>query len=55
VTALAGWGQTRYQGLCETDRNGVVLAPASCRLLADLILARPAILPAKPYALTARR
>ena len=36
-------------------RNGVVLAPASCRLLADLVLSRPAILPAEPYALTARR
>jgi glycine oxidase len=36
-------------------RNGVVLGPASCRLVADLILARPPILNPEPYTLTARR
>ncbi|MFC1683909.1 glycine oxidase ThiO [Pseudomonadota bacterium] len=36
-------------------RNGVVLAPASCRLLADLLLQREPILPPTPYALTADR
>lgn len=36
-------------------RNGVVLAPASCRLLADLLLDRPPILHPEPYALAAAR
>jgi len=36
-------------------RNGLVLAPASARLLADLVLARPPIVPPEPYALTAAR
>ncbi|MCG8487004.1 MAG: glycine oxidase ThiO [Chromatiales bacterium] len=36
-------------------RNGVVLGPASCRLLADIILERSPILPAQPYSLTAKR
>ncbi len=36
-------------------RNGVVLGPASCRLLADIILERPPILPAQPYSLDAKR
>jgi glycine oxidase len=31
-------------------RNGVVLAPASARLLADLVLGRPPIVPPAPYA-----
>ncbi|PIE20459.1 MAG: glycine oxidase ThiO [Neptuniibacter caesariensis] len=33
-------------------RNGLVLAPASTRLLADIMLGREPIIPAKPYALT---
>ncbi len=36
-------------------RNGVVLAPASCRLLADILLERTPILDPAPYALTADR
>ena len=36
-------------------RNGLVLAPASTRLLADLALGRDPILPPQPYALTAPR
>ncbi len=36
-------------------RNGVVLAPASARLLADLILQRPPILDPAPYAIEASR
>ncbi len=36
-------------------RNGVVLAPASCRLMADLVLERDPILPAEPYSLSATR
>ena len=36
-------------------RNGVVLAPASARLLADILLEREPILPAFPYALDAPR
>ncbi|MCU7918665.1 MAG: glycine oxidase ThiO [Candidatus Thiodiazotropha sp. (ex Epidulcina cf. delphinae)] len=36
-------------------RNGVVLGPASSRLLADIILERPPILSPSPYALSAIR
>ena len=36
-------------------RNGVVLGPASARLMADIILQRPPIVAAAPYALTAGR
>jgi glycine oxidase len=36
-------------------RNGIVLGPASARLLADLLLERPAIVPPEPYSLTAAR
>lgn len=36
-------------------RNGVVLGPASCRLMADIILERDPIVPAAPYSLTAAR
>ncbi len=36
-------------------RNGVVLGPASCRLMADLVLEREPILPAEPYQLSAKR
>ena len=36
-------------------RNGVVLGPASARLLADIVLGRPAILPPEPYAWDAPR
>lgn len=36
-------------------RNGVVLSPASARLLTDLILGRNPILPSAPYALDAPR
>jgi len=36
-------------------RNGVVLGPASARLLADLLLEREPILPAAPYGLEAQR
>ncbi|MEW8311381.1 MAG: FAD-dependent oxidoreductase, partial [Candidatus Thiodiazotropha taylori] len=36
-------------------RNGVVLGPASCRLLADIVLERPPILPSQPYRLDAKR
>lgn len=42
-----------YSGLwlnCGHYRNGLVLAPASCRLLADLILGEEPIIPAAPYA-----
>ncbi|KAF1071861.1 MAG: Glycine oxidase [Pseudomonas citronellolis] len=35
-------------------RNGLVLAPASCRLLADLMLARAPIIDPRPYAATGR-
>jgi glycine oxidase len=36
-------------------RNGVVLGPASARLLADLVLEHEPILPAAPYAVDAQR
>jgi glycine oxidase len=36
-------------------RNGVVLGPASCRLIADIILERAPIIPAAPYDLRADR
>ena len=36
-------------------RNGIVLGPASARLLSDLVLNRPAIVPPAPYALLAPR
>lgn len=36
-------------------RNGVVLAPASCRLMADMLLDRPCILDPAPYALGVAR
>ena len=36
-------------------RNGVVLAPASARLLADMVLQRPPIVPPDPYAWDAPR
>jgi glycine oxidase len=36
-------------------RNGVVLGPASARLMADLVLGRPPILEPGPYGLEARR
>jgi glycine oxidase len=36
-------------------RNGIVLGPASARLLADLVLERPPILDPAPYAWTAAR
>lgn len=42
-----------YPGLwlnCGHYRNGLVLAPASCRLLADLLLAREPIVDQAPYA-----
>ncbi|MDF9391120.1 glycine oxidase ThiO [Methylococcus capsulatus] len=34
---------------CGHFRNGLTMAPASARLVADLILGRPPIVPAKPY------
>ena len=36
-------------------RNGVVLGPASARLMADMVLQRPSIVSAAPYALKAAR
>jgi glycine oxidase len=36
-------------------RNGVVLAPASARLMSDIVLGRNPILPPAPYALDAER
>ncbi|MBU0499229.1 MAG: glycine oxidase ThiO [Gammaproteobacteria bacterium] len=36
-------------------RNGLVMAPASCRLAADLILGRPPLVDPSPYALNAPR
>ncbi|MET0050766.1 MAG: glycine oxidase ThiO [Candidatus Thiodiazotropha sp.] len=36
-------------------RNGVVLGPASCRLIADLVVERDPILPPEPYRLSADR
>lgn len=36
-------------------RNGLVMAPASCRLAADLVLGRNPVLDPAPYALTASR
>jgi glycine oxidase len=39
---------------CGHFRNGLVLAPASCRLLADLMLGREPILDPRPYAPAAR-
>ena len=36
-------------------RNGIVMGPASARLVTDLILGRPPILPPDPYALDAAR
>ncbi|WP_256578067.1 glycine oxidase ThiO [Pseudomonas sp. PIC25] len=42
-----------FEGLwlnCGHYRNGLVLAPASCRLLADLMLGRPPIVDPAPYA-----
>ena len=43
----------RHPGLwlnCGHYRNGLVLAPASCRLLADLLLGREAVIDPTPYA-----
>ncbi len=42
-----------FEGLwlnCGHYRNGLVLAPASCQLLADLMLGRPPIIEPAPYA-----
>lgn len=42
-----------FEGLwlnCGHYRNGLVLAPASCQLLADLMLGRPPIIDPAPYA-----
>lgn len=39
---------------CGHYRNGVVLGPASARLLADMLLDRPTILPIEPYGVAAR-
>ena len=42
-----------HEGLwlnCGHYRNGLVLAPASCRLLADLLLGREPIIDPAPYA-----
>jgi glycine oxidase len=39
---------------CGHYRNGLVLAPASCRLLADLLLGHEPILDPAPYAPAAR-
>jgi glycine oxidase len=36
-------------------RNGVVLGPASARLMVDIVTGNPAILPVEPYAMDARR
>jgi glycine oxidase len=36
-------------------RNGVVLGPASCRLMADIVLGRSPILDPRPYAIDAER
>jgi len=36
-------------------RNGLVLAPASCRLAADLMLARQPVIDSAPYQLKASR
>lgn len=36
-------------------RNGIVLGPASARLISDLILGRPPIVPSDPYSLIAPR
>lgn len=36
-------------------RNGIVLGPASARLISDLILSRPPIVPSDPYSLLAPR
>ena len=36
-------------------RNGIVLGPASARLLADLLLERPPVVPPEPYGLNAPR
>ncbi|MEJ2403887.1 MAG: glycine oxidase ThiO [Candidatus Thiodiazotropha sp.] len=36
-------------------RNGVVLGPASCRLIADIVLGRSPILPPEPYSVMAPR
>ncbi len=46
-----------FEGLwlnCGHYRNGLVLAPASCRLLADLMLGREPIVDPTPYAPSAR-
>lgn len=46
-----------YEGLwlnCGHYRNGLVLAPASCQLLADLMLGREPIVDPAPYAPSAR-
>lgn len=42
-----------HEGLwlnCGHFRNGLVLAPASCRLLADLMLGQPPLIDPEPYA-----
>jgi glycine oxidase len=39
---------------CGHYRNGLVLAPASCQLLADLLLGRAPIIDASPYAVEGR-
>lgn len=38
---------------CGHFRNGLVMGPASARLLADLLLGRPPIVPPEPYGLAA--
>lgn len=47
-----------YEGVCVNlghFRNGVVMAPASARLLADSVLGLPPIVAPEPYLMTARR
>lgn len=39
---------------CGHFRNGLTMAPASARLVADLILGRPPIVPAEPYGVSRR-
>ena len=44
-----------YTKLLRHFRNGVVLGPASARLMADLVLGREPILDPAPYAVDAVR
>ncbi|KEA64530.1 Glycine oxidase ThiO [Marinobacterium lacunae] len=52
IGAVPGWSGLYLN--CGHYRNGLVLAPASTRLLSDLLLERPPIIDSAPYAVAGR-